>query len=82
MAVSRHEIILPDLEIDDVPIVVSLWLVEQGSRVAAGQPVVEVLAGAATVDLSAPADGILAETLVGEDEPIRVGRPLAVIESE
>ena len=79
---SRHYLILPELGIDDQPIVVSLWLIEEGSRVAAGNQVLEVLAGAATVDLPAPADGLLIETLVGEDEPIRVGQRLAVIESD
>ncbi len=76
----RHELTLPDLGIDDQPITLSVWLVEQGSRVAEGEPVVEVLAGAATVDLPSPADGVLAEMLVTEDDPIEVGQTLAVIE--
>lgn len=78
----RHYLILPELGIDDQPIVVSLWLIEEGSRVEAGEQVLEVLAGAATVDLPAPADGRLVETLVAEDEPLRVGQRLAVIEGE
>lgn len=79
---SRHYLILPELGIDDRPIVVSLWLIEEGSRVEAGERVLEVLAGAATVDLPAPADGRLVETLVAEDEPLRVGQRLAVIDGE
>jgi pyruvate/2-oxoglutarate dehydrogenase complex dihydrolipoamide acyltransferase (E2) component len=78
---SRYYLTLPDLGIDDQPIVVSLWLVEAGSWVAAGDQVVELLAGAATVDLPAPADGLLVETLVAEDEPLRAGQRLGVIES-
>jgi len=76
----RHELTLPELGIDDQPITLSVWLVEQGSRVAEGEPVVEVLAGAATVDLPSPADGLLAETLVMEDDPIEVGQVLAIVE--
>ena len=79
---SRHYLILPDLGIDGVPVVASLWLVEAGSRVAAGDPLLEVLAGAATVDLPAPADGVLIEALVEEDEVLEVGQRLAVVESE
>jgi pyruvate/2-oxoglutarate dehydrogenase complex dihydrolipoamide acyltransferase (E2) component len=79
---SRYEILLPDLGIDDQPIVLSLWLVEEGCPVAAGDRVVEVLAGGVTVDLSSPADGILVETLAAEDEPLRVGQRLGVVESE
>ena len=77
---TRRELTLPDLGIDGQPIVLSAWLVACGSRVAAGEPIVEILCGAATVDLPSPGDGILAEKLAAEDEPIRVGRPLAVIE--
>jgi len=77
----RREIILPELEIDEQPIVLSLWLVKRGGRVAAGDPVVEVLAGSATVDLPAPLDGVLAETLACEGDALIVGQRLAAIES-
>ncbi len=76
----RYEIVLPNLGLDDQPMTVSLWLVAPGGRVVEGQPLVEVLAGSALVDLPAPADGVLVETLVDEDEPIRPGQRLAVIE--
>ena len=78
----RHHVILPDLGLGDQPLRLSLWLVAPGSRVAQRQPILEVLAGAATVDLPAPADGILVEVLVDEDEPISVGQPLAIIERD
>jgi len=82
MTRRRYELILPDLGFDDRPISVGLWLVERGSRVAAGDQVLEVLAGSAVVDLAAPADGVLVETLVDEDAPLRTGQRLAVVESE
>jgi pyruvate/2-oxoglutarate dehydrogenase complex dihydrolipoamide acyltransferase (E2) component len=78
----RYHVTLPELGMDGGPIVVSQWLVERGSRVESGEPVLEVLAGAATVDLPAPADGVLVETLVGEDEPLHVGQRLAAIEGD
>ena len=77
---KRHELILPRLGLDDQPMKAGLWLVEPGSRVAAGEPVLEVVAGSAVIDLSAPASGVLAETLVDEDAPLQVGQRLAVIE--
>ncbi|MFH1265389.1 MAG: lipoyl domain-containing protein [Planctomycetota bacterium] len=73
---------MPDLGFDDRPIRAGLWLVERGSRVAEGDPLLEVLAGSAVVDLAAPADGVLLETLVEEDTPLRPGQRLAVIEEE
>ena len=78
----RCELCLPELGIDDQPILLSLWLVECGSRVAEGEQVVEVLVGAATVDLAAPADGVLSETLAEEGDTLTVGQPLATIESD
>ena len=77
-----EDLTLPDLGLDDQPIVLSLWLVKTGGPVMEGEPVVEVLAGGVTVDLPAPADGILAKKLVAESEPLAVGQRLAVIESE
>jgi pyruvate/2-oxoglutarate dehydrogenase complex dihydrolipoamide acyltransferase (E2) component len=76
-----HQLILPDLGMADQPIVLSLWLVSPGSLVTRGQPIAEVLVGAATVDLPSPADGVLLEALVDEDEPIAVGQALAIIEN-
>jgi len=76
---QRRQIVVPDLGLDDVPIRLSVWLVRRGQRVEAGEPVVEILAGPATVDLSAPDDGVLAEKLVGEDEAVEVGQALGVI---
>ena len=78
----RHELKLPDLGIDQQPITVSLWLVRRGSQVIEGDPLVEILAGSATVDLPAPADGVLVETLVAEDDVVHLGQPLAVIQSD
>jgi pyruvate/2-oxoglutarate dehydrogenase complex dihydrolipoamide acyltransferase (E2) component len=79
---SQFELILPDLGLGNRPIVVSLWLVQPGTRVSEGEPVVEILAGPVVVDLPAPVDGVLVETLVSEDEPLVVGQPLAVIRSD
>lgn len=76
---AAHDLIMPDLEMPDTPARLTLWLVPRGSRVAEGEPIAEVLAGPVTVDLSAPADGILHETLVDEDDPVEPGQRLAVV---
>jgi len=77
----RIELCLPELDLDDQPITLSAWLVPRGAPVTAGQRVAEVLAGPATVDLPSPVDGVLVRRLVDLDEPIKVGQPLAVIET-
>jgi pyruvate/2-oxoglutarate dehydrogenase complex dihydrolipoamide acyltransferase (E2) component len=73
---------LPDLGLGDQPIVLSLWLVKKGSRVAAGDPLVEVLAGPTTVDLPSPADGVLIEKLATTGDVLTVGQRLATIRNE
>ena len=79
---NHHDLMLPDLGIDDQPIRLSSWLAPRGGRVTQGEPIAEVLAGAATVDLPCPADGVLVEKLVAEDEPVHVDQRLAIIESK
>ena len=79
---TRYDLNLPDLGLGDQPIVAGLWLVAEGRRVAAGEPVLEIVAGSAVVDLPAPVDGVLVDELVDEDVPLQPGQRLAVIESD
>jgi pyruvate/2-oxoglutarate dehydrogenase complex dihydrolipoamide acyltransferase (E2) component len=81
MAAQRYPLILPDLGAGEMPIAVSLWLVEPGDEVSEGDRLIEVLFGSVSVDLPAPASGILAETLVDEDAVLFVGQVLGVIRS-
>jgi len=82
MPAERHPLVLPDLDIDDVPTTLSLWLVDLGSEVSEGDRLVEIVAGGATIDLPSPASGRLIEMLIGEDEPVSPGDVLGVIETE
>jgi len=71
---------LPELGMGSVPILVGQWLVEAGREVTEGDRLLEIVAGSATVDLPAPASGVLREMLVGEDERVAVGQVLGVVE--
>jgi pyruvate/2-oxoglutarate dehydrogenase complex dihydrolipoamide acyltransferase (E2) component len=71
---------VPELGLDDAPVSLCLWLVRRGAVLSAGEPVVELLAGAAVVELTAPCGGVLAEKLVGEDEPVTTGHVLGWID--
>jgi 2-oxoglutarate dehydrogenase E2 component (dihydrolipoamide succinyltransferase) len=79
---ARIEIRLPDLGLANQPISLSNWFVSRGSRVEQGEPLAEILAGPATIDLPSPAAGVLAKRLVDVDEPLSVGQVLAVIETD
>jgi len=78
----RIELRLPDLGLDDQPLSLSGWLVSSGARVEAGEPMAEILAGPATIDLPAPAAGVLVRRMVDVDAPLSVGQALAVIETD
>lgn len=78
----RFNLVLPDLGLEDQPLTISLWLVEIGAEVAAGDRLVELAADSVTIDLPSPASGVLVETLAVEDEEVQIGQILAVIEGE
>jgi pyruvate/2-oxoglutarate dehydrogenase complex dihydrolipoamide acyltransferase (E2) component len=75
-----QELRLPDLGFRGQTARLSVWLVEDGSEVSAGDRLVEILVGSATVDLPAPASGIWRQSPLGEDEPIATGQLLGTIE--
>jgi pyruvate/2-oxoglutarate dehydrogenase complex dihydrolipoamide acyltransferase (E2) component len=76
---TPYPIVVPDLEIPDVVVTLSVWLVPRGARVTCGDRVVELLAGDATVDLSAPVDGILDQTCAVEDDRLAPGQVVGLI---
>ena len=73
-------LVVPDLMLEG-PVRVSLWLVRRGAMVLAGDRIVELLAGAATIDLEAPVAGRLVRQLVDEDDVVSPGTVLAEIET-
>ena len=73
---------LPDLDLPGVAISVSTWHAAVGQRVVEGDRLIEVTAGDVTVDVPAPANGVLAERCVTTDELLSVGQILARIRPE
>lgn len=76
-AAEWQPLVVPDVGLVGVPLVLSLWLVPEGSDVIEGDRVVELLGGGATIDLEAPVSGRLARVLVDEDSPVTAGTVLA-----
>ena len=73
-------VILPDLGTGpDVPIVVSHWFAARGDEVFEGDRLVEVLVGAATFDVPAPASGRLTEIREREDDRVASGAVLGLV---
>jgi pyruvate/2-oxoglutarate dehydrogenase complex dihydrolipoamide acyltransferase (E2) component len=78
----RIELRLPNLDLPGTPVTVCSWHAQVGQRVVAGDRLVEILAGDATIDLAAPASGVLVERSVEIDEELTAGQVLAVIAVE
>ncbi len=74
------ELALPDLDLPDTPITASAWHAAVGERVVEGERLIEVTAGDVTVDLAAPASGILVERCVRTDDRLSIGQILARIQ--
>jgi pyruvate/2-oxoglutarate dehydrogenase complex dihydrolipoamide acyltransferase (E2) component len=76
-----HQLVVPDVGVGCLPLLVSLWLVKEGSHVVEGDRVVELVCGGATVDLEAPVSGRLVRHLVDEDAPVFPGVVIAELET-
>ncbi|OHV58069.1 2-oxoglutarate dehydrogenase, E2 component, dihydrolipoamide succinyltransferase [Pseudofrankia sp. BMG5.36] len=59
---------------------VTRWLKQEGERVEADEPLLEVSTDKVDTEIPAPASGVLASIKVAEDETVEVGVELAVIE--
>jgi pyruvate dehydrogenase E2 component (dihydrolipoamide acetyltransferase) len=58
------------------------WIVKQGEKVAADQPMVEVMTDKATVEIPSPVAGTIETVFAKEGETIEVGKVLVVIREE
>ena len=70
---------VPDLDLGSVELRANVWHAKTGQRINFGDRLLEIWAGDVIVDISAPVDGTLRKQLVGEDEAVVPGQPVAVI---
>lgn len=56
------------------------WLKAEGDRVSEGEVIAEVETAKATIEIEAPASGVLAKILVREGENAEVNTKIATIE--
>jgi pyruvate/2-oxoglutarate dehydrogenase complex dihydrolipoamide acyltransferase (E2) component len=68
------DIVVPDFDLPGIPLTICSWLVAPGERVYEGDRVLEILADEVTIDIGAPATGVLVEQLATEDEAVAVGQ--------
>ena len=79
----RHEVTMPSLG-DDAgdECTVSFWHADVGEMIEKDDPLVEMATDKAVFDVPCPVAGKVAEILVQEDDVVKVGDKIAVIETE
>ena len=73
------EVVLPKLGLTQEEGTIVRWIKAEGSRVAKGEVLFEVLTDKATIEVEAPASGVLLRILVPEGATAPVATPIAVI---
>jgi 2-oxoglutarate dehydrogenase E2 component (dihydrolipoamide succinyltransferase) len=71
---------MPQLGESVVEGTIGKWLVKEGQRVERDQPVVEILTDKADSEIPSPVGGVVTKLLVKEDEVVRVGAGLCVVD--
>ena len=72
-------IIMPALELAQETGKVLRWLKRPGDAVRKGEPIVEIETDKVTVEIEAPASGVLRDVTANEGDVVPVGRTIAVI---
>jgi pyruvate dehydrogenase E2 component (dihydrolipoamide acetyltransferase) len=73
------EVVLPKLGLTQDEGTIVRWIKSEGSPVTKGEPLFEVLTDKATIEVEAPASGVLLRILVPEGATAAVATPIAVI---
>ncbi len=73
------EVILPALGMSQDTGKIVRWLKAEGEQVAKGEPLVEIETDKATVEIEAPASGLLARVVAAAGDEVPVGQVIALI---
>ena len=71
------DVILPALGMSQDTGKIVRWLKREGEQVAKGEPLLEVETDKASVEIEAPADGVLARVSAAAGDDVPVGRVIA-----
>ena len=73
------EVILPALGMSQDTGKIVQWLKSEGAQIVKGEPLVEIETDKATVEIEAPADGVLTHISASAGEDVPVGQVIAII---
>ena len=71
------EILLPKMGESVAEATIIKWVVEEGQRVSADDPIIEIATDKVDSEVPAPEDGVLVKKLVAEGDVVQVGQPIA-----
>ncbi len=78
---AEYQVTMPALGESVTEGTVTRWLKAEGDLVELDEPLLEVSTDKVDTEIPSPVAGILVKVLVGEDETVAVGAPLAVVRS-
>ncbi|MGV3636000.1 MAG: biotin/lipoyl-containing protein, partial [Flavobacteriales bacterium] len=76
---SQIEILLPKMGESVAEATIIKWLKNEGDRVEADEPIVEIATDKVDSEVPAPEAGILIKRLVNDGDVVKVGQPIAQI---
>ena len=79
---AQIEILLPKMGESVAEATIIKWLVEEGQTVEADDPIVEIATDKVDSEVPAPEDGVITKILVGEDDVVQVGQPIAMFSAD
>ena len=77
---GKVEILMPKMGESVAEATVIKWLKQEGDQVESEEPILEIATDKVDSEIPSPEDGVLLECLFGEDDVVKVGDVIAVLE--
>lgn len=79
---AQKEILLPKMGESVAEATIIKWVKNEGDRVQADEPLVEIATDKVDSEVPAPQDGVLLKRLVQDGDVVQVGQPIAILGTE
>lgn len=79
---AQVELIMPKMGESVAEATITKWLKEEGDTIEAEEPVLEIATDKVDSEVPAPEAGVLKKKLYSEDDVVKVGEAIAIIEAE
>lgn len=79
---GKLELVMPKMGESVAEATIIKWLKEEGDNIEAEESVLEIATDKVDSEIPAPEDGVLIQKLFNEGDVVKVGEPIAIIETE